>query len=55
MRELNPNDEPETFVIELDTPIEMVAAYGDATEILSHVDTGDFFRWTMELKSEGQS
>ena len=31
IRSLNPNSDPRTYVIQLDTPFEMIAAYDDST------------------------
>ena len=53
-RALDPNVNTETYVIQLDTPINMILAYKADTYVLGYHGTSRY-QWTMTLNSDGGS
>jgi len=54
VRPLAPDESTETFVIQLNTPINMIVAYKTTGYTLSYHGANKF-SWTMQLNSDGTS
>jgi exonuclease III len=48
-------EEAQTFVIELDTPYQMVAVSGDTNSSPSDIDVKDYYNWALQIEAHTKS